>query len=1365
MKKVIKSKALQDNLAQTRDVEVVIPEHHLWFLSLSENFWGIHKRVREFVQEFHHPYSNRKEIIELLSNILISDFWVYKDVDELDKVIRIILDIFDELLKEKLSEDLAKQLVFTYLNFFSKNYEMISKYKALTTEFIEIFDNNFADNYFNFLSNIGNFITCLEQAAANPESEEHVFKFMGKLLHKNISFWESTTNIEKWYQNNQKVMSKDYSADIKSLGKSFFKQYYRHLEQAKTWAELSKCVFTFTDIIDAFRKRIDVFEKTTEQFCYIFYLLHLPGMIYHRNYLLMDLNRAIKRISNELDEEQSTQSISELFSLFSDFKESHLNLILDSILTLGKEIINTKNENLIHFFEDQIIRFGFISTGITYLTEKWELKVNPGHVKNIRVWMEMIEYDPEMMQQLLSALIINLHVGGIFIFDTDLFQKDVTRLLNSKISPIYKQIKQLTRIFPVYFNEIGAEGVLRDVTTRIDEISQRNDKLIHFLRKQIHTEGNNSHIQITQKIIEFWYDLKLDRLQGIVPQNVIDTIEINGYWVKGVHKVLNEVCETHNYLLDELLLEDMKTIKKMVADIKHDNQNDIKRVSLIVELYQLLKEKYSFETNNIIRILKRYNFISKEDIDHLESYLDSGEDVTALKTIYTIMVKLNEIIFDPAVSEGWENIYHKRHIAFGIPSMYGEYHETKFEALGVTFRLELVASVIINRIISSININYFTSRTLKDIYEIIELLRDGFSLDGIYDQGFDSKLKMFQYSLTSGGFTIRQYINIFQFMEGSIKEIINKYFIRPYDKLLQIIIPQYFNCDENMDADDKKKIIVQKSEIFYRQLLSSAFLAQIFDNFIGKILNNLRNMISSLSNEEVQSIMNFDPDRILSPLYVETPNMDNQIFLGSKAFYLKKLYLWNYPVPPGFVFTTEISHVLNSLDKLSSLNNEINKLIKHHITKLEEISKLKYGDPKKPLLLSVRSGSTISMPGIMNTFLNIGLNDEITEALSKQHNFGWTSWDCYRRLLQTWGMAYGLDRNDFDQIMIDYKKKHNVSKKIDFPPAIMKEIAFAYKKKLNENGIYFESDPFLQIKKAIISVFQSWNTSRARNYREFMHVAHEWGTAVIVQQMVFGNIHRESGSGVLFTHDVHDNVSGINIVGDFSFLSQGEDIVAGLVNTLPISERQRLKYYHNSPFSLESAYPKIYAKLEEISQELIEVHGFSNQEIEFTFETSEPDDLYILQTRDMEIIKRDKIKIFAVPTNKMLRVGCGIGIGNDVLNGVVVFDHGDLVKLKKNDPKQNTVLVRPDTVPDDIEIIFECEGLLTGRGGSTSHAAVTAAALGKICIVNCDNMVVYEKEKKCLINGNIFHAFDPIAIDGNNGIIYKGNYPITVQEL
>lgn len=1365
MKQEINSKALEVNLSETQKIKVEIPEKQLWFLSLSKNYYGINQRTSDFLKELNHPYFNSKIIVDGLVKILNDEFWVYKELDEKEKVYDVLFDIFRDLLEKNISDKYTKSIVQNYLQFFSNNFDDIKSLKNGIEHFIKILDEEMESNLFAYLSNISFFRTCLKKAVDNESSKELVFNFTKQLLLNNVEFWESTTKIEEWYESVKNKFSKDYSSTIYEIGKKFYNYYKEKLNQANDYNELTKYSFTFSEIIESLRNRIVDFEEATDQFVYIFFLLHLPGTIFHRDYILVDLNKAIKRISSECSTTQCINSIDILYSLFADFKYSNTSFILDSILTLGKEIINTKNKELIHYFEEKTILFGFINPGVAYLTNDWELKVNPNHIKNIRVWQELIAYDPFTMKKLLSSLIINLRIGGIFIFDTDLFQKDISKFLNSNISPIYKQVKQLLRIYPVYFNEIGAEGQLRDVTTVVDELTNRNDKLIHFLRKQIHTEGSNSHIDITLEIIKFWYTKDKSLLESIVPENVFVTIDPDGQWVDGVHKVLVKLCKLNNSSLEELINLDKNSLQAHLNSFPDPDCKDCQRVALMIELYHLLREKYLFSTNNLGALLSKYHYIEQDTINSLLEYIEAGNHFEALKTIYSIMKILNDRILDEKQSEAWENIYYKRHIAFGIPSMYGQYHEEKFEAMGLTFRLEQIASSLVDRILDEIKTDYFTARTLKDVFLVLQLIREGLTLDGIYDQGLDSNLKMLQYSLSSESFTIRQYINIFQFMEKNLKEIINNYFIRPYENQLPVIIPSYLDKEDRKNKHTVRKLIIQHSEVFYRDLLSSAFLVQSFDAFIGRVLNKLRKMADTLSDVEVQNIMSYNPDSVISPIYRETLEIDNQVFLGSKAYYLKKLYLNDFPVPPGFVITTEVFRRLNSIMKIQSLYDEIENLIRYHISELERLTGLEYGNPEKPLLMSVRSGAAISMPGAMNTFLNVGMNDEITEALSKKDNYPWTSWDCYRRLLQTWGMAYGLDRNDFDNIMLEYKAKYDIQRKIDFNPKIMREIAFAYKKHLEDNNITFESDPFKQIMQAVLSVFNSWDSARAKVYREHMQIADEWGTAVIIQQMIFGNLHKESGSGVLFTHDTQDNIPGINLTGDFSFLSQGEDIVAGLINTLPISENQRKRYYHNSPISLESGFPKIYNKLKEISYDLIENHGFAHQEIEFTFEHTEPEDLYILQTRSMIINKQDKVEVFATLEKNMELVGTGIGIGNRVLNGRVVFDLKDLKLLKEKYPEDNAMLVRPDTVPDDIELIFECEGLLTGKGGATSHAAVTAGGLGKVCVVNCADMLVYENEKKAVIRDVEFRSLDLIAIDGIKGNVYKGNYPLKTQNL
>jgi pyruvate,orthophosphate dikinase len=361
-------------------------------------------------------------------------------------------------------------------------------------------------------------------------------------------------------------------------------------------------------------------------------------------------------------------------------------------------------------------------------------------------------------------------------------------------------------------------------------------------------------------------------------------------------------------------------------------------------------------------------------------------------------------------------------------------------------------------------------------------------------------------------------------------------------------------------------------------------------------------------------------------------------------------------------------------------------------------------------------------------------------------------------------MAHGIERDTFDRIILAHKDRCGVELKIQFTDEQMKQIAYDYKALLTEKGIKVEGDLFLQLKGAIVSVLDSWSSKSAIYYRNNMQIADEWGTAVLVQQMTLGNLSTSSGTGVVFTSSPFNVHSGINLYGDFALCSQGEDVVAGLVNTLPVTEHQRKKYYTDSSISLESAFPDIYEALLEYATKLIDHHGFVHQEIEFTFETNRKEGLYILQIRNQNFKKQVSKVSFVLPCHEMNLVGRGIGVSSGVLSGVLAFDMKDLKILKQKYPKGSVILVRPDTVPDDIPLIFNCDGLITGKGGTTSHAAVAAAGLGKVCIVSCKGLKVNEDDKSCIINGHEFKAGDPISIDGELGNVYYGNYEIKNEE-
>ncbi len=1362
MEKSFSSKALEVNLAKTRDTDILIPEEHKWFAELSKSYWGIYKRTQEFIKELNHQYINYQYVIENLHNISLTDLWFYNSLEESEKALTVLVDIFKKLFEANLKENQRELLITTLIKFIDRLAKLGEFPESIIHQCLGIIKADMVKHELLYIRNSGYFKTYLNKIAELPQYNRIVLEITGNLLSKCIDYWEETSEVEKWFQEKRSLFHTDNSDKIKDIGKPFFEGLRIQLGKASDWSRMCEMLF-FNDISNYFRRFSEQFDTSIERIYYIFYLIHLPGMLQLKNHLLYDMNRLLRNVLKELDENETTTFLTNIIDLFGELKEQHTGTVLECIQTLGKEVIDTGDKRIISYFVKGLIEYGFVYPGELVVNSDWQIQVNTNHVKNIRVWLELIEYSPEDMKELLSSLIVNLKLGGIFISDTDLFQRDVTKLLNSNIEPVYKQMKQLARIFPVYFRDIGAEGKLREVTTAVDELSRRKDKLIHFLRKQIHTESNNTHIELAKKIIQYWYDGNPEPLRKVVPEDVFEFLDTSSEWYIHVHEILTELCRRKDADPEQLLLLDVKELEQSISAIDSESSRDKRRVAYLIQLYLLLLEKYSLESENIMFMLKGYRFFSNKDIEELRQSLERNDIREALGQVYKLMRHLKKIIIDKNTSEALENIYYKRHVAIGIPSMYGQYIEPKFEALGLMFRLEKAASKMMVQLLQDINLEYISAKTFRDVYDVLGLFKEGLELDGIYNQGFNSNFEMFKYSLTSPSFSLDQYIDIFQFMAQNIKQIINEYFLDVYESPLKVAIPQIFDIKGPLSDPKNKQLYHMESERFFREILSSAFLVQDLDNFITNLVSTLRSMVDNYSGDIIQSMMTYDPDLTISPLYKETVEMDNPVFLGAKAYFLKKMISYDFPIPYGFVLTTEVFRHRRIITEHPYMEQEIDQLILNHIWELEKITRQQFGNPKNPLLFSVRSGTAISMPGAMRTFLNVGMNDEIAETFSKKPNHSWTAWDCYRRFIQSWGMAYGIERDVFDGVILEHKVKFGVEQKIQFTAEQMKEIAYAYKKVLGDYGIHIEKDPFKQLKQAILSVIDSWSSGRAIYYREHLQIADEWGTAVIVQKMALGNLSERSGTGVVFTNSPLKTKSGINLYGDFTLCSQGEDIVSGLVHTLPITESQRRDYYSDCSISLESAFPDIYNALLDLAIQLIETYGFMHQEIEFTFESDNPDDLYILQTRNQKLKKQKRLSSFIPAPDEMKLAGRGIGIGGGALTGILTFDMEDLKEAANKHPEEKRILVRPDTVPDDIPLIFSSDGLITGKGGATSHAAVTAASLGKVCVVNCKGLIVNEAEKRCSINGISFKSGDRISIDGNLGNVYEGVYEIQYE--
>ena len=712
MANVFSSKALEANLNQTRETNIEIPENQQWFGELSKDYWGIHKRTQEFLVELNHKYRNNRYVIESLQTICLGDIWLYHGLEESEKAFAVLAEIIRLVLHSKLKDNQRTLLSQVLIRFMDQLANLENFPKTIIFQCIDILQEDIAEHKLLYVKNSGIFKIYPNKVAADPEFAATLEKITADLLDQCIDYWDHTSQADTWFASRQKLFPHLKAADIQTIGHAFFEGLREQRKQATHWPELQQQLF-FNDIANYFRSFSEKFPTHQETIYYLYYLLHLPGMATLNDHLIYDINRNLRNIFDELNSEDIAEFINTIIAEFQDLKTEHGGTVLDCILTLGKEIIAKGDPANIDYFIKSLINLGFNYPGKLSLNTDWQILIDSNHVKNIRVWLELIEADPKAMRELLAALIVNLKLGGIFISDTDLFQRDITKLLNGEITPVYREIKQLARIFPVYFREIGAEGELRDVTTAIDEASRRKDRLIHFMRKQIHIESNNTHIDLARKIITYWYDGNKEPLRDIIPQEIYNDLNKTSKWFIKPHETMKILCDELESSPAELMALDIDVIRDTLQRFQTDDNLDAKRVIAIFRVYFLLLEKYSFEFEDVLAMLRGYSFHITGDLTELQKSLNDNQKEASIRQIYKLMNHLKDIILDPNQSEATENIYYKRHIAADIPSMYGQYVETKFDALGLMYRLERTAAKLMTQITQPFNSEYITAKNVS----------------------------------------------------------------------------------------------------------------------------------------------------------------------------------------------------------------------------------------------------------------------------------------------------------------------------------------------------------------------------------------------------------------------------------------------------------------------------------------------------------------------------------------------------------------------------------------------------------------------------------------------------------------------------
>jgi len=1087
----------------------------------------------------------------------------------------------------------------------------------------------------------------------------------------------------------------------------------------------------------------------------------------HEN-ALREMSRSLSEFLRTKPNGMVQPSLSDALGAMRSSLHEYPETTLYCIQTVGNHVIATGDSNLAEWFFQKIISLGFQCPAIQGVTHDWQVRVSKAHLKNIRVWLELIENKPKWSKSLLSALVINLRLGGVHISDTDLFQKDITKLLNSDIKPVYYLVKQLARLFPVYFNEVNAEGALRDVSTEIDEMSGRADPLVHFLRKQIHVECSARVIGFIEASIVFWRTGDKRVLAQFLPEDLFERIPAAGEFVDELSAIFNTISRERGFTaVRDLLTLAPDDIVPLIDTVPSVSAFERKRAALAVRLYLLLHDKYSLSPRAVAQQLRYARHIGLPAADEVLAALEDGTVTERLEVILAYLSQLKEIILSPEQFQAVEDVFKKRHIAAGIASMYGRYLERKFDALSLTLKLENLANALFDEVVAAANIQFVTRGTLFKIKKSMDLFSQALDLEGIFSNRLATSIELLGGALEVRRFSSSQYVDIFRGFSEAVQDIMNAYCTGIHKSnlkriILQLgrdrILPKYVNHSQD---DSDFEFINRVSEQFLRETVATSFGFQQLDTFVSRILRKLLEQTQGLDVQTLDLLMSYDPKRAISSIHHPNRTTEDRIHLGNKGFNLVKLAEFSVPVPPGFIITTEVFRCLQAIRSFTYAFDHLHASVREEMAKLEEATGQRYGDADNPLVVSVRSGASISMPGMLTSLLDVGLNPQTVQGLIQQTGRPWFAWDSYRRFLQSWGMSFGLSRDVFDAVIDLYKKKHAVGVKVQFSPEQMKDVAMAYRFVIRELGIPLIDDPYQQLEMAISQVFQSWFSKKAQTYREILGISDSWGTAVIVQCMAYGNLDTDAGTGVLFTRNPREAGDRVMLWGDFAMSAQGEDIVSGLVQTLPLSKEQRLLEERTLDVSLEETFPEIHGALLAIAKDLIYEKRWGAQEIEFTFEGREAGSLSVLQTRDMAVTRKESLLAFhPSPELTACLLSSGIGAGGGVLSGRAVFELDDIAALREQEPETPLILIRSDTVPDDIRHISAADGLLTARGGATSHAAIVANRLGKTCVVGCSKLIVWEHEKKCRLNDRQISLGDFLSIDGRSGSIYFGRHEI-----
>ncbi|HKJ65075.1 MAG TPA: phosphoenolpyruvate synthase, partial [Desulfopila sp.] len=725
----IESDALRANLLETAGEVVIAPELKP-LLDVVSRYRGIHSSLESLLYEICHPFRNWSLIMPLLRSFVLRNCSHFVRHDQGPHAMRLMAQIFFEAIKDSQKNSALLALIIeSKLAWIEKMIHLFDRETLLQYEEVinEIFTRmqSLEDGDSPIMIQIVQGQHPMKRLATSlheTSSEKRVFfdyrpiaALMRTVLLKNYGYWLGEDDPLPWFLERcgieeQQFHYHDLFASISHKAMIDYRRRlveidiatdaYRglgeilelpaHVDIVRFYKNIPARLAELAEEADGFEAEDPIAENW--KLLFLFKIMDTEGLYLIHEESLREINRSLVQLIRQQSFEEIEEFLLTTFDLLKANVNKYPHTSLQCIQVLGGEVFKRGNSRMVEAFLFSVVRFGFQYANVIGVDEDWQPLTNPAHLGNIRVWLHLIEQEPKWCSTLFSALIINLKLTGTCVKDTDLFQRDITELLNHPIEPIYNLAKQFTKLMPVFFNEIGAEGELRDVSTELDELHKRKDILVHFLRKQSHVESSNLIVNFIKAIFLFWRSKDKEWLASFLPSEVYEQVATSGRFVDEQYILAGRIIEDlHFETIDDILDWDSEEITTYLG-----RQNDLsiterRRFELLVHMYKLLHKKYNLGVQELRSELIQ---ASRDGIDGMAELIEELEDcdtITCLQALLTRLEALKEVILCEERFEAQEDIYYKRHIAVDIPSVYGRYREKKFDSLSLTFRLENLA--------------------------------------------------------------------------------------------------------------------------------------------------------------------------------------------------------------------------------------------------------------------------------------------------------------------------------------------------------------------------------------------------------------------------------------------------------------------------------------------------------------------------------------------------------------------------------------------------------------------------------------------------------------------------------------------------